>query len=120
NFEIALYLCFTQHWIPIPLARRRPRRPMTDIPGRGRAGGGSYAEDAISQATNGRLAQEQNMSMHALAGTGSGPINLDHPGTYLHWSSFTVSAANLPLNPVIVVIFGAALLRPFPQRRSTT
>jgi len=91
---------------------------MTDIPGRGRAGGGSYAEDAISQATNGRLAQEQNMSMHALAGTGSGPINLDHPGTYLHWSIFTVSVANLALIAVMVVIFGAALLLPFPKGRT--
>ena len=47
----------------------------------------------------------------------SAPINLDHPGTYLHWSIFTVSVANLCLIAVMVVIFGAALLLPFPKGR---
>jgi hypothetical protein len=45
-------------------------------------------------------------------------INLDQPGTYLHWSIFTVSVANLVLIAVMVVIFGAALLLPFPRGRS--
>ena len=40
--------------------------------------------------------------------------NLDSPGRYLHWSIFTVSEANLVLIAVMVVIFGAALLIPFP------
>ncbi len=48
----------------------------------------------------------------------SAPINLDHPGTYLHWSIFTVSVANLVLIAVMVVIFGAALLLPFPKGRT--
>ena len=48
----------------------------------------------------------------------SAPINLDHPGTYLHWSIFTVSVANLCLIAVMVVIFGAALLLPFPKGRT--
>jgi hypothetical protein len=42
-------------------------------------------------------------------------INLNQPGTYLHWSIFTVSVANLVLIGVMVVIFGAALLLPFPK-----
>ncbi len=42
-------------------------------------------------------------------------INLNQPGTYLHWSIFTVSVANLVLIAVMVVIFGAALLLPFPK-----
>ena len=41
-------------------------------------------------------------------------INLNGPGRYLHWSIFTVSEANLVLIAVMVVIFGAALLLPFP------
>jgi hypothetical protein len=41
-------------------------------------------------------------------------VNLDSPGQYLHWSIFTVSVANLVLIAVMVVIFGAALLVPFP------
>ncbi len=41
-------------------------------------------------------------------------VNLEGPGRYLHWSIFTVSVANLVLIAVMVVIFGAALLIPFP------
>jgi len=40
--------------------------------------------------------------------------NLNGPGRYLHWSIFTVSVANLVLIAVMVVIFGAALILPFP------
>jgi Cytochrome b(N-terminal)/b6/petB len=58
------------------------------------------------------------MSISALANPGSGVINLDQPGTYLHWSIFTVSVANLVLIAVMVVIFGAALLLPFPKGRT--
>src|ERR1700730_7058805 len=58
------------------------------------------------------------MSLRHLAESGSGPINLDQPGTFLHWSIFTVSVANLALIAVMVVIFGAALLLPFPKGRT--
>ena len=43
-------------------------------------------------------------------------VDLNSPGTYLHWSIFTISVANLVLIAVMVVIFGAALLLPFPGR----
>ena len=43
--------------------------------------------------------------------------NLNQLGSYLHWSIFTVSVANLALIAVMVVIFGAALLLPFPRAR---
>ena len=36
------------------------------------------------------------------------------PGTFVHWSIFDVSVANLVLIAVMVAIFGAALLLPFP------
>jgi Cytochrome b(N-terminal)/b6/petB len=42
-------------------------------------------------------------------------INLNSPGTLLHWSIFQVTVANLVLIAVMVGIFGAALLLPFPQ-----
>jgi cell wall-associated NlpC family hydrolase len=41
-------------------------------------------------------------------------VNLNGPGRYLHWSIFIVSEANLVLIAVMVLIFGAALLIPFP------
>jgi hypothetical protein len=44
--------------------------------------------------------------------------NLNQPGSYLHWSIFTVSVANLALIAVMVVIFGAALLLPFPTGKT--
>src|ERR1022692_1284932 len=42
-------------------------------------------------------------------------INLNGPGNFLHWSIFYVSVANLVLIAVMVFIFGAALLLPFPK-----
>ena len=45
-------------------------------------------------------------------------IDLNQPGTYLHWSIFNVSLANLVLIAVMVVIFGAALLLPFPRHHA--
>jgi Cytochrome b(N-terminal)/b6/petB len=52
-----------------------------------------------------------------LAGHAPQAIDLNSPGSYLHWNVFTVSVANLVLIAVMVVIFGAALLIPFPGRR---
>jgi hypothetical protein len=58
------------------------------------------------------------MSTLVLALPRSGVINLDQPGKYLNWSIFHVSLANLVLIAVMVVIFGAALLLPFPKGRT--
>jgi hypothetical protein len=58
------------------------------------------------------------MNPHLLAEAGSGPINMNQPGTYLHWSIFQVSVANLAIIAVMVVIFGVALLLPFPKGRT--
>lgn len=54
--------------------------------------------------------------MHQPAPLAAGGMN--GPGTFVHWSIFTVSVANLVLIAVMVVVFGAALLLPFPGRRS--
>jgi len=56
--------------------------------------------------------------MRTPADIASGVVNLDQPGTYLHWSIFTVSLANLLLIAVMVVIFGLALILPFPKGRT--
>jgi len=53
------------------------------------------------------------LSLHLLGAL----VHLDSPGRYLHWSIFTVSVANLVLIAVMVVIFGVALLVPFPHGR---
>ncbi len=44
-------------------------------------------------------------------------VNLNSPGRYYHWSIFDISEANLVLVGVMVVIFGLALLLPFPTGR---
>ncbi|MHB1584414.1 MAG: cytochrome b N-terminal domain-containing protein [Acidimicrobiales bacterium] len=44
-------------------------------------------------------------------------MDLNAPGSYVHWSIFEVSVANLVLIAVMVVIFGVALLAPFPGSR---
>ncbi len=54
------------------------------------------------------------MSAHTMA-TGPVAIDLNQPGSFIHWSIFDVSVANLVLIAVMVVIFGAALLLPFPK-----
>ena len=41
-------------------------------------------------------------------------VNLNTPGTYLHWSVFWISGANLAVIGAMVVVFFAALLLPFP------
>src|SRR5258708_17663612 len=57
------------------------------------------------------------MSVPVLA---AGPlaIDLNQPGSYLHWNIFNVSVANLVLIAVMVVIFGAALVLPFPKGKT--
>jgi Cytochrome b(N-terminal)/b6/petB len=52
-----------------------------------------------------------------LAAHGLAAIDLNAPGSYLTWSIFTISEANLVLIAVMVAIFGIALLAPFPGRR---
>jgi hypothetical protein len=42
-------------------------------------------------------------------------INMNQPGSFVHWSIFDISVANLVLIAVMVVIFGAALILPFPR-----
>ena len=43
-------------------------------------------------------------------------LNLNGPGTYLHWSFIEISLANLIVIAVMVVLFGAALLIRFPHK----
>ena len=58
------------------------------------------------------------MTTPDLAATGPSAIGLNQPGTYLHWSIFNVSVANLVLIGVMVLIFGAALVLPFPRGKT--
>src|SRR5580700_4796780 len=55
------------------------------------------------------------MKFPGLQHAGPLAINLNQPGSFLHWSIFTVSVANLVLIAVMIIIFGAALLLPFPR-----
>jgi hypothetical protein len=55
--------------------------------------------------------------MNNLTAAGPPPaaINLNQPASLLHWSIFQVTEANLVLIAVMIVIFGAALILPFPR-----
>jgi quinol-cytochrome oxidoreductase complex cytochrome b subunit len=57
------------------------------------------------------------MRSHMVPHPGPLAIDLNQPGTYLHWSIFEISVANLVVIAVMVVIFAAALLVPFPRVR---
>jgi hypothetical protein len=55
--------------------------------------------------------------LHALGRTVSGaPVNLNHPGHYLHWGVIQVSVANAAVIGAMIVVFVVALLLPFPKR----
>jgi hypothetical protein len=43
------------------------------------------------------------------------PVNLNHPGHYLHWGVIQISLANLIVIIAMIVVFVAALLLPFPK-----
>src|SRR3984957_11455901 len=45
-------------------------------------------------------------------------LTMNQPATFVHWSIFDVTVANLVLIAVMVAIFGAALLLPFPTGRA--
>lgn len=42
---------------------------------------------------------------------------MDQPGYYLHWSILTISVANLSVILIMLIIFGLALLLPFPGNK---
>jgi hypothetical protein len=45
------------------------------------------------------------------------PVDLNHPGHYLHWGVILISRANLTVILVMIVVFVLALLVPFPSKR---
>jgi hypothetical protein len=55
--------------------------------------------------------------MTSLLGPAPALASLNQPGTYLHWGIILVSEANLSLIVAMVIIFGLALLLPFPHGR---
>jgi hypothetical protein len=50
--------------------------------------------------------------LQSLAGLTS--INLNHPGRYVHWGVVQISVANLVVIGLMIVLFVAAILLPFP------
>ncbi len=42
---------------------------------------------------------------------------MNHPGYYLHWGVIQISAANLIVIALMLVVFLIALFAPFPGRR---
>ena len=47
-------------------------------------------------------------------------INLNHPQHYFHWSIFIISISNLIVILTMIIIFGLALLLPFPKSKELT
>jgi hypothetical protein len=44
-------------------------------------------------------------------------FDLSHPAEYLHWHFFQMSVANLVVILLMIAVFVAAILIPFPKRR---
>jgi hypothetical protein len=45
------------------------------------------------------------------------PVDLNHPGHYLHWGVLQISVANVVVIAVMLVLFVLALVLPFPKGR---
>jgi hypothetical protein len=45
------------------------------------------------------------------------PVDLNHPGHYVHWGVVQISVANLVVIGLMIAVFAAALLLPFPKPR---
>lgn len=45
------------------------------------------------------------------------PVDLNAPGHYLHWGVVQLSVANLVVVVIMLVVFGLALVLPFPKGR---
>lgn len=45
------------------------------------------------------------------------PVNLNHPGHYLHWGVVQISLANFLVILAMIALFVLALLLPFPGGR---
>ena len=54
------------------------------------------------------------MSAIHLALLQSAPVDLNHPGHYLHWGVVQISVANLVVILLMVAMFVLALVLPFP------
>ena len=54
--------------------------------------------------------------MHPLS-LAAAPVNLNHPGHYVHWGVIQLSVANLIVIGLMVAVFAAALLLRFPKPR---
>ena len=44
-------------------------------------------------------------------------VNLDHPGKYIHYSILSISLANLLIIAMMILIFGLAIILPFPKSK---
>ena len=44
-------------------------------------------------------------------------VNLNHPAHYVHWGFFQMSVPNLVAIIVMLVVFGLAIVLPFPGSR---
>jgi hypothetical protein len=45
------------------------------------------------------------------------PVNLNHPGHFVHWGVVQLSVANLVVIGIMVAVFVLAVLLPFPKGR---
>jgi hypothetical protein len=44
-------------------------------------------------------------------------FNLNHPASYLHWHFFQMSVSNVVVIVLMLIVFAAAILVPFPSHR---
>jgi hypothetical protein len=75
-------------------------------------------DDATTDATRVELSPEGDVVVRLLWRSPLAPalFNLDHPARYVHWHFFQMSVANVVVIVLMIVVFVAAILIPFPGR----
>jgi hypothetical protein len=46
-------------------------------------------------------------------------FNLNHPAHYVHWHFIQISVSNVVVIVLMVIVFGVAILAPFPGHRAS-
>jgi hypothetical protein len=57
------------------------------------------------------------MSVAHLSAVHVAAVDLNHTGHYLHWGVIQISVANLVVIGIMILVFLAALVLPFPKGR---
>jgi hypothetical protein len=78
-------------------------------------GPASRASAPVPAETGGRVRTKLGKGTAMASPPFAAPVDLNQPGHYVHWGVVQISVANLVVIGLMVLVFVAALLLPFPK-----